>query len=291
MNELLILSRAVHFGSCLALLSIFAVRLLVERAAADDGRAERRLAALCLAAAIVSGFLWLWASAAGMSGSTLRQALDPKILGVVLEQTPPGQVWLIRGGFAVALAILLRFPRGAWRWPVWAILAAVLVGSLAWLGHAGAGEDGRRTVMLAGDVVHLLAASFWPAGLLPFALLLRRLIKTGALPAAHVAVRRFSAMSLATVGVLAASGLVNAYFLVGSFQALVTSGYGRLLILKVVLFVAAVILGAWNFLIHKPGIDVAPGALPSMQRKVWIELGLGALIVVVVAILGTLPPG
>jgi len=290
MTELLILSRAIHFGSCLVLLSVFAVRLLVEPPAADDGRAERRLAGGCLVAAAGSGFLWFWAAAAGMSGSGLLDSLSPRLFQMVLEETAWGEAWMIRCATGVALGLLLCCARRGWSLRVGAVLAAVLVGSLAWLGHAGAGAGARRPLMLAGDVTHLLAAGVWPAGLLPFALLLRRRMKAGALPAAHAAARRFSAMSLVTVGVLAASGLVNAFFLVGSFHALATTDYGRLLIVKVALFAMAVALGARNLLIHKPRLETAPAALDAMARTVWIEVALGTLIVLAVAILGTLPP-
>jgi putative copper resistance protein D len=291
MNELLILSRAVHFGACLVLVSIFAVRLLIERPAADGKGSARALAALCLALAAGSGFLWFWVAAAGMNGSALKEALNAQLFQLVLEQTPPGQVWIVRCGIGVALGILLCFPRGRWRWWVGVVLAAAFTGSLAWLGHAGAGENGQRAVMLTADVFHLLAASLWPAGLLPFALLLRQEITAGDLPAAHAAARRFSTMSLFIVTVLAASGLVNAFYLVGSFQALTGTVYGRLLIVKVALFAVAATLGAWNLIVHKPRLDSAPDALGAMTRKVWIEAGLGALIVLIVAILGTLPPG
>jgi putative copper resistance protein D len=291
MTELLILSRAVHFGSCLVLLSIFVVRLLIERPCADSGGPARGLAALCLALAAGSGFLWFWAAAAGMNGSGLMDSLNPQLFQTVLEQTPPGQVWIVRCGIGVALGVLLCFPRGQWRWWLGALVAAGFTGSLAWLGHAGAGEDRQRVVMLTADVFHLLAASLWPAGLAPFALLLRREIKAGALPAAYAAARRFSAMSLITVVVLAGSGWVNAYFLVGSFRALVATDYGRLLMVKLALFAAAAALGAWNLLVHEPKIETVPGAVGSMARKVWIEAALGTLIVIVVAILGTLPPG
>jgi putative copper resistance protein D len=226
-----------------------------------------------------------------MYGSGLKDALNVQLFQTVLEQTPPGQVWIVRSGIGVALGFLLCFPRGQWRWWLGALLAAAFTGSLTWLGHAGAGEDRQRVVMLTADVFHLMAASFWPAGLLPFALLLRRTIKAGALPAAYAAARRFSAMSLITVSVLAASGLVNAYFLVGSFHALLATDYGRLLMLKLAFFAAAATLGAWNLLVHEPRIETTPGALGSMARKVWIEAALGAFIILVVAILGTLPPG
>jgi putative copper resistance protein D len=291
MYLLLVLSRAIHFGSCLVLLSIFAVRLLVERPAARDGRSARRLAWVCLAAAAGSGFLWLWASAAGMSGTSLGDALNLQLFQLVLEQTPPGQVWVVRFGIGVVLGVTLCFATRMWVWLLAAVLAVGFTGSIAWLGHAGAGEDGRRSVMLTADVAHLLAVSVWPAGLAPFALLLRRRMKAGSLAAAYVAARRFSAMSLAAVAVIASSGLVNAYFLVGSFPALTGTDYGRLLMVKLSLFGAAAILGGWNLLVHEPRIEADPGALGAMRLKVWVEVALGTLIVGVVAILGTLAPG
>jgi len=291
MSELLILSRAVHIGSCLVLLAIYAVRLLIERPAVESVGQARGLAGLCLAGAAVSGFLWFWVAVAGMSGSGMLESLSPQLFRMVIEQTPPGHVWAFRVGAGALLVVVLCIPRGAWRWRLGGALAAVIVGSLAWLGHAGAGEDGRLSWMLAGDILHLLAAGLWPAGLAPFALLLRRRIKAGELAAARIAVRRFSAMSLATVAVLAASGMVNAWFLVGSFHALVESDYGRLLVAKLALFFIALAFGGWNLLVHKPRIETTTGALHSIERKVWLEAALGALIVVVVAIMGTLPPG
>jgi putative copper resistance protein D len=290
-NQLLILSRAVHFGSCLVLLSVFVVRLLVERPTADAGVAPRRLALLCLAAAAGSGFLWFWMAAAGMNGSGLKESFNLQLFQVVLEQTPPGQVWIVRSAIAVALGGLLCFPRGRWRWVLGLVLTGSFTASLAWLGHAGAGEDGQRALMLTADVVHLLAAGLWPAGLVPFALLLRRQIKAGSLITAHMMVHRFSKISLMTVGMLAASGLINAYFLVGSFHALVATAYGRLLIVKLTSFAAAIGLGACNLLIHKPQLETAPEALGAMANKVCIEVSLGTLIVLIVAIMGTLPPG
>ena len=290
MEQLLILSRAVHFGSCLALLSFFAVRLLVERPAADHGRAARLAAGGCLTLAAGSGFLWFWAAAAGMSGSSLMDSLNLPLFQLVMGQTPWGQVWIVRCGIGALMGALLCFPRGEWRWIFGLILAAAFVGSLAWLGHAGASEGGRRSFQLAADVAHLLAAALWPGGLLPFVLLLRQRMKSNALADAYTAARRFSAISLVTVAVLAASGLVNATFFVGSLHALVATEYGRLLVVKLALFSSAVVLGAWNLLVHGPRLETVPTALGAMTRKVWTEVALGMLIVLVVAILGTLAP-
>ena len=95
MNDLLILSRAIHFGSCLVLLSIFAVRLLVERPRADESGSPRKLAALCLALAACSGFLWFWAAAAGMNGSSLKASLNADCDGQAGLQQLAGDATLL----------------------------------------------------------------------------------------------------------------------------------------------------------------------------------------------------
>ena len=131
---------------------------------------------VCLFAAAGSGFLWLWEAIAGMSDlvywsrSTrpLRDGPHPNHAGPDMDRS-------LRSGCRSSSAPGL-FPSPLDMIAA-AILAAALVTSLAWLGHAGASEDGHRPWMLACDVAHLLAAGVWPAGLLPFALLLRRLMK------------------------------------------------------------------------------------------------------------------
>jgi len=115
--------------------------------------------------------------------------------------------------------------------------------------------------------------------------------------AASAITRRFSALSLLVVGTLAATGLVNSYFLVGSFRALVASGHGRLLILKLFLFLIMIGLGAWNLLRLKLQLtsaiernDHQRVALRKLMRNVIAELCLAMLIVLIVGALGASPP-
>ncbi len=315
-------TRAVHFGSCLLLQSVFVILFLVAipawKQAGGSGAPQwnayqRKLQwwlRIGLATVMISGFFWLWCAIAGMSGSSLAGALQPGLFGMVLSQTPPGRVWLVRAGVALLLAgtlpLLARgFRRGKFHSLALLpslVLAGVLTASLAWLGHAGAGEGPWQNVHLAADVLHLLAAGIWPAGLLPFALLLRGLLQQNeakGLLVAVAATRRFSALSLATVGTLALSGLANSYFLVGTLHALLTTDYGRLLLLKLALFAGMLGLGAWNLLGLKPrlafigGAESAPAqtsALHQVARNVLLEISLGTLILLVVGLLGMTPP-
>ena len=104
-------------------------------------------------------------------------------------------------------------------------------------------------------------------------------------------------MSLLVVSALAVTGLTNSYFLVGSLPALVTSEYGRLLSLKVLLFFIMIAFGACNLLRFKPQLALANeqnakerNALRKLMRNVIAELCLGTIIVLIVGALGATPP-
>jgi putative copper resistance protein D len=104
-------------------------------------------------------------------------------------------------------------------------------------------------------------------------------------------------VSLLVVGALAATGLMNSYFLVGSLRALVTSAYGRLLVMKLFLFSIMIGFGACNLLRFKPQLALAneqnagqSDALGKLMRNVIAELCVGTLIVLVVGALGATPP-
>jgi putative copper export protein len=119
-----------------------------------------------------------------------------------------------------------------------AALAVPHVASLTWAGHASAGTGAYIPIHLVNDALHLAVAAFWPGGLVPFAALLFRLLKSG-----HPAVlgivapltRRFSTTSLLAVATLLVTRLLNSVFLIGKIHALLTTSYGRLLLAKLLL--------------------------------------------------------
>jgi putative copper resistance protein D len=96
---------------------------------------------------------------------------------------------------------------------------------------------------------------------------------------------------------LAATGFVNSWFLVGSFSNLFEQTYGRWLLAKIILFCFAVAIGAVNLLRLKPRLAIENVQAQNfeitaaqLQFNVQTELFLGIAIVVAVAILGILPP-
>ncbi|UCM89166.1 copper resistance CopC/CopD family protein [Streptomyces marincola] len=119
------------------------------------------------------------------------------------------------------------------------VLAAGTAATWAMSEHAA---TGRQTgIAIPAHILHLLAVAAWLGGLAALLVLLRT---APALPRA--AVRRFSAVALTSVTVLAATGLYQSWRQVGfSWSALTGTSYGRLLILKVVL-VALMLGAAWG---------------------------------------------
>jgi len=317
----IIIARAVHIGACLILLSLFAFELLVARPALTQadrsamrhmqalGEQFRLLAVWSGLGAIASGIVWFWIVLARMTGTSLWEMPGIDSLDVAITRTQFGGLWSWRLALMLLFTIANLFASQKcrnvlWRSRAWqcvgAIIATTLLGSLEWAGHAGATLGVERPIHLTADAAHLIAAGLWPGGLLPLTLLLVQACRSSEpslVLAAGAITRRFSALSLLVVAALAATGLTNSYFLVGSLRALVTTEYGRLLMLKVLLFVIMMGFGACNLLRFKPQLALANeqnatqrDALRKLMRNVIAELCLGTLIVFIVSALGATPP-
>ena len=318
---LLIITRAVHIGACMILLSLFAFEILVARPALreTDRSASphmevlreqfRLLAAWSGFAAIASGIVWFWIVLARMTGGSLREMPNIDSIDVTITQTQFGILWTWRLGLMLLFTIANLFARRKRRAFLWSscawqyaglIIATTLLASITWAGHAGATIGAERPIHLTVDSAHLIAAGLWPGGLLPLTLVLLQACRSSELSlllAAGAITRRFSALSLLVVAALAATGLTNSYFLVGSLRALVTTGYGRLLMLKVLLFVIMIGFGACNLLRFKPQLALVNeqnakqrDVLRKLMRNVIAELCIGTLIVIIVGALGATPP-
>ena len=314
MNDLLIYARAVHFAATImaAGVAFFAVWIAEPalRKSPNGGleAALRRrlawLAWLSLGFCLLSGAAWFLLTAASMSGQPLARIYAQDVLWTVLSQTVFGNDWIVRLVLACSLAatfIPLLSARGAaspWLKSAAVMFAAALVGSLAWAGHAIGAEGAEGIVHPAADVLHLVAAATWAGALVPLALLLAMAGQDApALAAARTATLRFSTLGIASVATLLVSGLANTWYLAGSVAALTQTQYGHLLIIKIALFFAMVGVAAVNRLRLTPRLiaDGDPAAAQRARRALCrnasIEAALGAAVIVIVAALGTLPPG
>jgi copper resistance protein D len=310
----LLYARAIHFAATMLVAGVVLFTVFVAapawRGAGSNGavaiKVQARLAAIAwigLALAAISGAAWLVLTAAAMSEQPAAQTFSDGVLWTVLSQTTFGRAWLVRlvlaGALAATLPALLsaRDDRPPWLKIAATIFAAAFTGALAWSGHAAGGLGSEATLHPAADVLHLIAAAAWVGALLPLIVLFAAAGADDASPAmARTATVRFSFLGIVSVGTLTVTGIVNTYYLAGSVRALLHTDYGRLLLIKIALFLAMLAIAAVNRsrltpqLLQQANIAASREALRQLRRNATIEVLAGAIIIAIVAALGTMPP-
>ena len=304
MAEVLIVSRLVQFAAVIVVFGCGAFRLYglgVDTTTTSANTLATfdawfwRVTTVGAIVVLVSALSLLLATTANMAGSGAT-ALDPDTITKVLFGTSFGRVWCWHLVFVVLAFGVCLTPRVRWRMPAILVLSFLLLVSLGWVGHAVEGQGMARLVHLINQMVHLLAAGLWLGGLLPLGWLAGRVRSapgTAWILVARDVVPRFSQMGYAAVALLAATGAVNTLLLVGSTRALVGTPYGRLLGLKIVLFLAMVAVALFNRFRLMPRLRreaQASAAAAALARSVLCEQGLGFAILAVVSVLGTWPP-
>jgi copper transport protein len=217
-------------------------------------RRARKLAVSAFIFALVANIIALVVQAFSISGY-----VDP--VGSILTavgQTRYGTWWLIRVGLLLILAALLLGV--SWWRPLKhrVFTFAAIIASFAMpipfsmISHASAEPEGRATA-IAFDYVHLLAAVVWIGGLLTLAVTLgptiRDLTAEGRRVVLGQAIPRFSAVALISWAVLAVTGVYAGLLQVGNLAGLTETPYGQTLLLKLILIVPLLLLGAFNLLL------------------------------------------
>jgi copper resistance protein D len=307
-NDSMIAIRAMHFAATALTTGTLMFRtvvadpaLLSAEAVATVMRAQiRRVAWVGLAITVVSGAIWLLLEAVAMSGLAFSEAITADVLSTVVNETQFGLVFEIRSVLAIILAACLAFDRlPPARW-LGLASALGLVAAIAWTGHAGSTPGEMGLLHLTADTLHLIAAAAWTGSLVPFALLLlaaaRHYPCEASARLARDATQRFSLLGIASVASLFGSGIINAWILVGSINGLIATQYGRLVMLKIALFVAMLGFAAVNRFWLTPRLALPftgaaqLRALRQLTRNSVIEIALALMIFAIVGMLGTLHP-
>lgn len=230
------------------------------------------LAALALAASVVGFMLRGAALTGGADGMT-----DPEMLGL-LWQTPVGDVLVYRVTGAVLIIIGLFTPLVG----QWIALAGGLIAlwSFAQIGHVPELEQpGVRLLLL----LHLLGIAFWIGVLGP--------LRTLSQQAEHLASaatlgHRFGQAASVIVPVLILAGLLMAWLLLGDLSALVATGYGQTLLIKLLLVGAILSLAAANKLRFVPSMQAGDeNASRHLARSIEIETAVILVALAVTAML------
>ena len=207
---------------------------------------------------------------------------------VLLTGTPWGATWLwaVAGSVIAALGFLLAAGGRRAGWCLATVATLALGVFPAFTGHAGGVED-LRWLSLAADTLHVLGAGGWIGGLtLVLFLELRwRREATGQVPSLLPAVvPAFSPLAVVCVGILVTTGVFASWVHLPNASALWSTGYGRLLTLKVLLVAVVLALGALNWKRLTPRLT-EPGGTDDMRRAASIELLVAHVVIVLTAIL------
>ncbi|MET8522075.1 copper resistance protein CopC [Nocardioides sp. NPDC004968] len=188
-------------------------------------------------------------------------------------------------GIAAALALRER-PRLA------AAAALVAICSPALVGHSRAVVP--AWLVTATDVIHLIAGALWLGGLVGLALTLPLITRRGTVAAEIVT--RFSTLAAASLAALALSGVLMGWRILGSWDNLLNSTYGTLLMTKIALVVAVAVMAAGNRLLVLPRVRQAAGhddtveAGSMLRRAVLMEAGVLVVVLGVTGFLVDQPP-
>lgn len=200
-----------------------------------------------------------------------------------------GKEWLsaLVGILGIAAMLALRpRPRLA------AAAGLIAIMSPALVGHSRAVVP--AWLVTATDIIHLIAGALWLGGLVGLALTLPLITRRGTVAAEIVT--RFSTLAAASLAVLAVSGVLMGWRILGSWENLLNSTYGTLLMTKVALVVAVAVMAAGNRLLVLPRVRRAVGhddtveAGSMLRRAVLMEAGVLVVVLGVTGFLVDQPP-
>jgi copper transport protein len=166
-------------------------------------------------------------------------------------------------------------------------LAVVFAGGLSLSGH-DAVDPGSSWKSEIADWVHLSAASLWIGALATMAVLLW----SGAPELRRAAFLRFSRLATVLIALVLGAGVYLAIVRLPHLADLWTTGYGRVLLVKLALVCFALAWGAFHHFVVRPALDRADGGLATrIGRSLVGESMVGTIVLLVAAILvDTRPP-
>jgi len=246
-----------------------------------DGETARMVRRLGLAGALTAGLATaalIPMGAVYLAGGSWSGATDPALTGMMMASPVGESLVVLVAGLVVVVFFLVRpVPRSV------AVAGAVIVcASFALRGHALAEP---RVVLAALVTAHLLGLAFWIGGFAP----LHRLAGRADAVRAGAAAAEFGRRALWVVPALAAAGIGLLVLLAGNPLDALAHPWGRLLAVKLVLFLLLLALAAFNRLRLTPALlagDAGAGA--RLRRSIGLELAAVITILATTAILTTI---
>ena len=263
-------------------------------AGADDRR-TRRLLGTAWVVAILATVAAVLVQGPYARGSGLGDAIHPTVTSEVLRTTL-GKAAAVRLLLLVALGLVAAFAargRPADR-RVKAAAGALLLGVLATVSVSGHANTGSRWAALPVDVVHLGAVFLWLGGLV---VVMTTLLRSANESDALTVMPSFSRVAFGCVVVAVLTGSVQSWRELGSIDALTSTRFGHLLLLKlaavvVIIGIAAVSRVGLRRLVDARARRMEPRQpLRGLRRSVLGECVVALGILAITASLVATAPG
>jgi putative copper export protein/mono/diheme cytochrome c family protein len=289
------LARGLHLAATVSLLGTAGfMAWILPAAPVIPDRLRRRLVRLWWISglvALLAGAAWFMLQSAAIAGAgDLSDLLDA--VPVVAAHTRYGNVVMLRLALLVLATVspvVVVWGGRWWRGSLYftMVLTAGALSLQGLIGHAGATGGAIGDGLVASESLHLVAAGIWLGGLLPLWLSLLVLEPGQAVPVCE----RFSPIGLGCVVVLIGSGFAQASQLIGGLPALFGTAYGHVALVKIGLFLVALVLAAVNRLWLTDRLASGAGnARRDLMVSVGVETLVGLAIVGAAAFMASNPP-
>ncbi|CAK7057588.1 copper homeostasis membrane protein CopD [Providencia sp.] len=289
------LIRFIHFIAAILMcgMSIFAVLLSRGKFRYLLVRYLNKGIFFCAIITSLTTFGWLLAQA-GLMGDGWEDSIDWAIWQGVLG-TSFGQIWRWQLLFAVILLLVLCIKSIKLRLNLVLLLSIVLLGLHAFIGHAAMTDGVIGAFHRINQFIHLISAAYWFGGLWPFLICIQFLrhkqeLVQGMDKQIISTMRLFSKIGHVAVVLVILTGVISAITILPEWPlAFSVSEYQSLLWFKIILVLGMVMLALINRYYIVPGLKHR-GRLNYLIINSWVELLLGTMAILAVAIFATYQP-
>jgi copper transport protein len=230
------------------------------------------------------------------TGRGITSITDASVLALSIAD---GMGW---AALITALGLLAMIITSGLPWEGAARRVGLIGAALAPLGFVVTGHTRTMSpavIAYVADLAHVAAAAVWFGGLVAVIVAVRRRRSDDDPLEAAAAIARFSGWAAITAGVLIAAGIALSWIEVGGWQALTTTLYGRLLLVKVAIVVVVLAAAGWNRFRLVPRVAAASledppaddtRAWTTLLRLVRLEVALLVIVLLVTAVLANVTP-
>ncbi len=246
---------------------------------------------------ISADVLSLFAQAGQVSGHLMGWPWQADFMTVLLN-TRFGAMVVARLALAFILAGLLLPQANHWNRYLALAVCPLLLLTFSLESHAA--SEPLPTLPILSDWVHFAAISIWVGGLISFlgaVWAINKLDPPRRTALTAILIPHFTVLAMSSVGMVALSGIYSAYLRIAPINALIDTTYGRVLLVKLLVIAPMLALGGFHFLVTTPLMKRAASKTNGSLKLVKLfrgllagEMILGLTVLILVAILTTLPP-